>query len=94
MGCGDVLRSPWMVVVSAFVIQVYSVGIEYTFGILLVEIDKEFDNQKANWIGSIQLMCYYLMGMYYTAVPVEANKKVTHSSDCSLQKSLTVATAH
>jgi len=63
-------RSPdggwgWVVVLSSFLLQLLTIGITYTFGILLTELVNEFnvDMSTAAWIGSIQPCLLYFTGL-------------------------------
>lgn len=54
----------WMVVLASFIQQALSIGITYTFGILMVDLLAYFheDESKTAWIGSIQPALLYFTG--------------------------------
>ena len=69
MLCVGIFKSPWMVVAACFVLQIYSVGSEYTFGLLNIQILNEFDmsTSEVAWIGSIQMAVFFFTGKYKLA---------------------------
>jgi hypothetical protein len=52
------------VVFASFLCNVLVDGINLSFGILLLEISKEFGTSRAEtaWIGSLQTGCYLIIG--------------------------------
>ena len=56
--------SPWLLVFSSFILQMYSVGMEYTTGLLLVEITNETTAPESQvaLLGSIHMGVFYSIG--------------------------------
>ena len=54
----------WLVVFASFVLQTLSIGVTYTFGILLSELMSFFNASESTlaWIGSIQAALLYFTG--------------------------------
>lgn len=55
----------WIVVLASFCCNVIVDGIIFSFGILLLEICKQFNASKgvSAWIGSLQAGSYLMIGM-------------------------------
>ncbi|KAI0237018.1 Monocarboxylate transporter 12 [Lamellibrachia satsuma] len=55
----------WWVVFASFVQQALSIGVTYTFGVLLVDLLRYFDEKESTtaWIGSIQPCLLYFTGI-------------------------------
>ncbi|CAD5116583.1 DgyrCDS5460 [Dimorphilus gyrociliatus] len=55
----------WLIVLASFVNQALTVGITYTFGVILVKLLDTFKSEESTtaWIGSIQSCLLYLVGI-------------------------------
>lgn len=55
----------WVVVFASFWCNVIVDGIIFSFGILMLEVSKQFNTSKGTtaWIGSLQAGCYLMIGM-------------------------------
>ena len=60
----EALRSPWTVTVASFILQIYTVGIVFTFGDLMIYIEDDFDvpESQVSVIGSLQLALLFCTG--------------------------------
>ena len=63
----DILRWPWVVCATSFVIQIYVVGVVFTFGTLLNFLKEYFDvaESEVALIGSLQAALTFCSGEYY-----------------------------
>ena len=68
----------WWVVFASFVQQALSIGVTYTFGVLLVDLLRYFDEKESTmaWIGSIQPCLLYFTGKNC------AGRKVSEAASC------------
>ena len=77
-----------MVVFASFVQQALSIGVTYTFGVLLVDLLRYFDEKESTtaWIGSIQPCLLYFTGdvIIYDALSSEpeVSQSRAHRSKC------------
>ena len=62
----SVLGSPWLIVAGAFGVLSYSIASTFTFGVLLIYMQDDFDVGESviGWIGSIHVFVYFISGMY------------------------------
>jgi len=78
----------WVVVFASFVQQALSIGVTYTFGVLLVDLLRYFDEKESTtaWIGSIQPCLLYFTGdmIIYDALSSEPEVHVS-IADTSVQ---------
>ena len=55
----------WIIVCCSFLLQFYAIGITYAFGVILVQLNEEYQSSDSvtSWIGSIQGFMVYFTGL-------------------------------